>query len=128
MSATSERISIRPYDGTVNIFFSDAVVASTEKALVLEEQGHKPVYYVPFEHIYFDFFRKSPTTTTCPFKGQASYWSVEAVGEAADDVLWSYETPHEDVRQIAGYGAFDPNKVDIEAAPKDSPRHVPEGD
>lgn len=121
-----EHISVEPYRGTVDVRFSDAIIASTRDALILREKGYEPVFYIPFEHIYFEFLRPSRTRTHCPFKGEARYWSVEAVGEAEDDVLWAYEAPYEDMLAIAGRGAFDRSKVSIEATPKDSPREIRE--
>ena len=108
-------IRIEPFRGTVNVTFSDAQIASTDKALLLQEEGHEPVFYIPFEHIYFDLLERTNTSTHCPLKGQASYWRVSAVGEAADDVMWAYETPIASASQIAGYGAFDPHRTRIEA-------------
>lgn len=122
----ASRIKIEPYHGTVDVQFSDAMLASTRDALVLRETGHDPVFYIPFEHIYFEFLHASSTHTHCPFKGDARYWSAKAVGEAATDAMWAYETPFEAVRQIAAHGAFDPDKVRIEATPSDSPREVPD--
>lgn len=52
----------------------------------------------------------------CPFKGNASYWNASAVGEAADDVMWAYESPFDEMLDIKDHGAFYPNKVRIEAA------------
>lgn len=126
MSRAGGAISIEPYHGTVDVKFSDAMIASTKDALVLREEGHDPVFYIPFEQIYFDFLRPSKTRTHCPLKGDARYWSVEAVGEAADDVMWAYETPYEQARQISGHGAFDPQTMTIDATPADSPREVPD--
>ncbi|WP_265515719.1 DUF427 domain-containing protein [Nitratireductor luteus] len=124
MTETRRRITVVPYKGTVNVRFSDAIIASTGDALVLHEEGREPVFYIPSEHIYFEFLRPSETRTRCPLKGEARYWGVEAVGEAAHDVMWIYETPYEQARQIAGYGAFDPEKVMIEATPDESPRET----
>jgi len=53
----------------------------------------------------------------CPFKGNASYWNASAVGEAADDVMWAYQMPFDEMLGIKDHGAFYPNKVRIEAAP-----------
>ena len=52
--------------------------------------------------------------TTCPHKGEARYWTISAMGRAGENGVWSYETPHEGVAQIAGYLAFDRDAVRIE--------------
>ena len=122
---TQHRITVEPFHGTVNVMFSDAMIASTKSALLLREEGHDPVFYVPFEDIYFDFLTRSNTATRCPYKGTASYWHVQAVGEAATDVMWSYETPLAEVEAIREHGAFTPGKMRIEAIPDEDPLHTP---
>jgi len=118
-------LTIEPFAGTVTVKFSDAIVAATDRAKVLREQGHEPVFYIPFEDIYFELFEKTNITSECPLKGTASYWRVHAVGSSADDVLWAYETPDAAARAIAGHGAFDPEKVRIDVEPSEDKRHTP---
>ena len=112
-TATSQ-ITVEKFDGVVTVTFSDAIIASSQEVLLLREDGHDPVFYIPFKDIYFDFLRKSATVTHCPHKGDASHWSVTAIGEAMDDVMWAYETPSASVAPIAGHGAFYAKKVRIE--------------
>jgi len=114
----SYRISVEPFDGTVTVAFSDAILASTDKALVLREADRPPVFYIPFEDIYFEFLKRSETTTHCPYKGNASYWNATAAGEAVNDVMWAYERPYDEMVLIKNHGAFYPDKVRIEANPK----------
>lgn len=111
----ASHITVELFDGVVTATFSDAIIASSQKALLLREGDYDPVFYVPFEDIYFDFLRKSPTVTHCPHKGNATHWNVTAVGESMDDVMWAYEQPYEGVAAIAGHAAFYPKKVRIEA-------------
>jgi uncharacterized protein (DUF427 family) len=110
------RIVVEPYDGTVTVRFGDTVIASSKQALELREASYPSVLYLPLEDIYLEHFQKSATITQCPFKGVASYWNVSAQGEAAEDVLWVYEEPYDEVSAIAGHGAFYPDKVSIDAA------------
>lgn len=113
----SYNIVVEPFDGIVTVTFSDAIVASTRKALVLREADYPPVFYVPFDDVYFEFLRRSDTATHCPYKGNASYWSASASGEAVNDVMWAYERPYDEVAAIRDHGAFYPDKVRIEAKP-----------
>jgi uncharacterized protein (DUF427 family) len=113
----SRRIAVEPFDGVVTVTFSDAIVASTDEALVLREQDYPLVFYVPFKDVCFEFLKRSDTSTHCPYKGDASYWNVSAGGEAAEDVMWAYERPFDEMIAIRDYGAFYPNKVRIEANP-----------
>ena len=117
-SRPDHRITVEPFNGTVTVRLSDAIIASTQNAKVLREAGHDPVFYIPFEDIYFDFFEKTGTRTHCPFKGDASYWRASAVGEAAEDVMWAYEHPYEEMLAIKDHGAFYPDKVDIDTGEK----------
>jgi len=110
------RITIEPFDGVVTVSFSDAILASSREALILREGSYPPVFYIPFKDIYFELMKPSVTSTHCPFKGNASYWNASAVGEAADDVMWAYESPFDEMLDIKDHGAFYPNKVRIEAA------------
>lgn len=113
----SHRITVEPFDGVVTVVFLDAILASTDKALVLHEANYPPVFYIPFEDIYFELLKRSATSTHCPYKGNASYWNASAAGEAVDDVMWAYERPFDEMTEIKDHGAFYPNKVRIEANP-----------
>ncbi|WP_246727803.1 DUF427 domain-containing protein [Chelativorans sp. Marseille-P2723] len=119
------KATIEPYAGTVKVMFSDAIVASTDNAVLLKEEGHDPVFYIPFEDIYFEFLRSSSTVSRCPLKGKARYWNAEAVGSAADDVMWAYDHPLPEMEGIRQHGAFDPSKVKIEATPQQDILHTP---
>jgi uncharacterized protein (DUF427 family) len=112
-------MSIEPFTGTVTVTFSDAIIAATDKAKLLREDGYEPVFYIPFEDIYFEFLEKTNTSSHCPLKGTASYWRVSAVGEAAEDFMWAYETPDPAAAAIAGHGAFDDKLAGIEAVSAD---------
>ncbi|WP_353642231.1 DUF427 domain-containing protein [Mesorhizobium sp. WSM2239] len=113
----SRRITVEPFDGAVTVTFSDAIIASSGEALVLREEDYPPVFYIPFKDIYFDFLTRSNTSTHCPYKGDASYWDVSAVGESAKDIMWAYEAPYDEMARIKDHGAFYPDKVRIEANP-----------
>jgi uncharacterized protein (DUF427 family) len=117
-SRPDHRITVTPFEGTVTVRFSDAIIASSDNAKVLRESGHPPVLYIPFEDIYFEFLEKTETRTHCPFKGDASYWRASAVGEGAEDIMWAYEHPYQEMLVIKDHGAFHPDRVDIETAEK----------
>lgn len=117
--------TIVPFAGTVTVRFSDAIVAATERAKVLCQDGREPIFYIPFEDIYFELFEKTNTTSETPGKGTASYWRVHAVGASADDFMWAYEAPEPAAHGIAGHGAFDPAKARIDVDPLEDQRHRP---
>lgn len=118
-------LRIVPFEGTVTVRFSDAIIASSDRAKVLYEHGDDPVFYIPFEDIYFDLLEKTNTRTDSPLKGTASFWRVHAVGGSADDFMWAYETPETSALALARHGAFDPRKARIEADPAEDKRHTP---
>lgn len=97
----------------VTVAFNGAVIANTRNAITLNEKGHAPVLYVPRADIRMDRLVATSHHTTCPFKGEASYWSVVVDGRTAENALWAYETPYDEVAEIAGHAAFYPGKVDI---------------
>jgi uncharacterized protein (DUF427 family) len=111
------RITVEPFDGVVNVAFFDAIIGSSDKALVLREGDYPPVFYIPFKDIYFDFLQPTETRTHCPYKGDASYWGVTAAGESEKDIMWAYESPYDEMQRIRSHGAFYPNKVRIDAHP-----------
>jgi len=109
-------ITISPHAGAVTVKFGDVVIASTRNALELREATYPPVLYIPFADIYFEHMLASRTTTHCPFKGDASYWSVTGQGEGEADAMWSYKLSYDEVAAIRDHGAFYPHKVTIDAA------------
>jgi len=111
------RITVEPYEGVVNVTFADAVVASSDEALVLREEDYPAVFYIPFKDIYFELMSRSDTATHCPFKGDASYWNVSAAGKAEKAIMWAYEHPYDEMHRIRDHGAFYANKVRIDALP-----------
>ncbi len=88
-------------------------VAQSDRPVALQETGLPTRYYLPKDDVRTDLLRPSSRTTTCPFKGDASYWSVEVGGKTYSDVAWSYETPIPGADQIAGMVCFYPERVDM---------------
>ena len=86
-------------------FGGETIVDSTH-AKLLHEQAHLPVYYFPESEVRMDLLEPTDHRTTCPFKGEASYWSVRAGGRLAENAAWSYPQPIADAPPLAGYVAF----------------------
>jgi uncharacterized protein (DUF427 family) len=89
------------------------VVADTTAALVLRESNYPPVQYVPLTDVDQSLLRETDSTTYCPYKGDASYYSIDSADGELADVVWTYRTPYEAVAPIAEHVAFYANKVDI---------------
>lgn len=110
----SDRITITDAGGTWVVRGGGAILGETENALRLEETGYDPVIYFPRDDIGMAFLEPSPTTTHCPHKGDATYFSLQTKSVLIPDVAWSYETPVAGAEPIAGYLAFYPDKVAVE--------------
>ena len=102
----------------VRVTFAGTVIADTTRALTLKEAGYPPVQYIPRADA--DMSRLKPTqhASYCPYKGDASYFSIEADDRSASNAVWSYERPYPAMANIAGHLAFYPSRVDkIEETP-----------
>ena len=90
------------------------VVADTAHALTLKEASYPAVQYVPRADANMALLVRTERTTHCPYKGDASYFSISAGGKSIENSIWSYETPFPAMAEIGGYLAFYPDKVTIE--------------
>lgn len=110
----TERLRIRPAEGTWVIRAGDAVLGETSRALEVEEENSLPVIYFPREDIGMEFFDRSETVATDPFKGNSTYYSIVTPDGVITDACWSFETPKHGAERIAGYVAFYPSRVTLE--------------
>ena len=111
-------ITITPSKERVRVTFNGQVVADTKRALVLQEASYKPVLYIPREDAQMALAAKTTHSTHCPYKGDASYYTIKVDGREAENAIWSYESPFPAMKEIEGHLAFYPNRVDaIEATP-----------
>jgi uncharacterized protein (DUF427 family) len=105
-------IAIEPSAKRVRVRFAGAVVADTTEALVLREASYPPVYYIPRRHADMRYFTRTAHATHCPYKGDASYFTIVAEGRSAANAVWSYEEPYPAMAAIKEYLAFYPDRVD----------------
>jgi uncharacterized protein (DUF427 family) len=105
-------ITIERNPHRVQVMFNGAIIADTRQALVLREGPLPPAQYIPREDVTMSFLRPTTHSTHCPFKGDASYFSVSAGGKTAENAVWSYESPLLAVADIKDYVAFFPEKMD----------------
>src|SRR4051794_21732849 len=113
MASEGHAIRITPCDAHVEVRLNDHVLAVTSRPLRLEETGLPDRYYIPREDVRMDLLRETTFHTTCPFKGEASYWSADVDGETHDGIVWAYEDPIPAASKIAGYLSFYPDRVEI---------------
>jgi len=109
-------ITVAPSATTVTVRFGDRMIAKTDDALVLQESTYPAVYYLPLEAVDADVLEPSSHQTYCPFKGDASYYSLRDGDTFSEDAVWTYVEPYDAVSEIAGHVAFYPDRVEIAAA------------
>jgi uncharacterized protein (DUF427 family) len=110
---TSERIVVRA---------NGQVLAESTATLTLNEAGYPPVHYIPISDVDESLLRSSSTSTYCPYKGEASYYSIAGPDGEIQDAVWTYEHPYPAVGAIGGHLAFYPDKVEITASGSASPQ------
>lgn len=109
-------ITIVPAEGRVRVRFGTRVIAETDRALELTEPWYRPVLYVPLADVSADVLVPSAHRTYCPFKGDASYYSLRDGDHVVDNAVWTYREPYDAVAPIAGHVAFHPQYVEIDRA------------
>jgi uncharacterized protein (DUF427 family) len=123
--AHGHTITITPSDVHVEILVNGQRVAESHRPVLLDETGLPTRYYLPPEDVRMDLLRATTFQTTCPFKGQASYWSLALGDEVFDGIVWSYPTPNEGSEAIAGLLCFYPERVDMQLSPPMSSAPTP---
>ena len=102
----ADHIKVQPAEGTWVIRAGGAVLGESTNALELTEGDFPAIIYFPREDIAMEFLDASDKTTTCPWKGDASYFSIVTKSTVLKDAVWSYETPKEAVAAIKDHLAF----------------------
>lgn len=106
-------ITIEPTGQRVTVTAGNQVIARTDNALTLREASYPPVQYVPLDDVDRSALRPTDHETYCPYKGEASYFTVTTPDGELDNVIWTYEQPYEAVAEIGGHVAFYPDRVDV---------------
>ena len=105
-------ITIEANSSRVVVTVGGKVIADTREALTLREAAYPAVQYIPRRDVDMAALARSEHTTYCPYKGDASYFSIPAGGGRSVNAVWTYETPFEAMSQIKDYVAFYPDRVD----------------
>jgi uncharacterized protein (DUF427 family) len=111
--ASGHTITITPSTTHVEILVNGLKVAASDRPVLLDETGMPTRYYLAPEDVRSDLLRRTNFHTTCPFKGQASYWSLALADETLDGIVWSYEEPLPGAEAIAGLLCFFPERVEM---------------
>jgi uncharacterized protein (DUF427 family) len=100
------RLFFEDFPRRVRAVFSGETVFDTRRGKLLHETGLLPQLYVPRDDVRFDLLEQTRHTSHCPFKGDASYWSVRTGDRVAENAVWGYPQPHEGVPWLRDYVAF----------------------
>ncbi len=106
----AHRITTRSSSKRVRVEHDGTTLAESGRAVELDETGLPTRYYLPREDVRMELLTPSATTSHCPFKGDATYFSAPG----AEDAFWVYESPSEEAAQpVAGLIAPWPGRVEV---------------
>ena len=105
-------ISIEVNPSRIVVKIGGKTVADTSATLTLREASYPSVQYIPRRDVEMTALTRSEHTSYCPYKGDASYYSIPVGGDRSVNAVWTYETPFEAVAQVKDYVAFYPDRVD----------------
>jgi uncharacterized protein (DUF427 family) len=111
--ATGHTITTTQGNAHVVVTLGGTKLAESDRPVLLDETGLPTRYYLPVADVRTDLLQPTDTHTTCPFKGEASYWSAAVGGEVHEDLVWSYPDPIPQAAEIAGLLCFYPDRVEL---------------
>jgi uncharacterized protein (DUF427 family)/acyl-CoA thioesterase len=107
-------INLVPCGATARVWHGDTLVAESTRALRVEETAHVDRLYIPDDDVRWEHFTPTDHTTICPFKGEATYWTLHTAEPSEDNVVWAYPTPFAEVGGIVGHVGFYHERLRIE--------------
>lgn len=111
-------ITVTPNPNRVVVTAAGKVIAATRDALTLREADYPPITYIPRTDTDMTALSRTDHVSQCPYKGEASYYSIPAGGVRSTNAVWSYEDPYPNFTMIRDYLAFFPDRIDaIEELP-----------
>lgn len=105
-------ITVEPNTRRVVVKVAGRVVADTRNALVLKEANYPAAQYIPREDVDMSLLERTQHASYCPYKGEASYYSIPSGGERATNAVWTYEHPYDSVAPIKNHVAFYTTRID----------------
>jgi uncharacterized protein (DUF427 family) len=105
-------ITIEPNPARITVSVGGRTIADTRNALTLREASYPPVQYIPRKDVDMSLLERTRHQTYCPYKGDASYYSIPGGGEKSVNAVWTYESAYPAVAAINEYVAFYPDRVD----------------
>jgi len=105
-------ITIEPNPARVTVTLAGRVIADTTHALILREAAYPAVQYIPLKDVDPALIERTAHASYCPYKGEASYYSIPVGGERSLNAIWTYAAPYDAVASIKDHVAFYPDRVD----------------
>ncbi len=99
-------------DKNARVIFNGEVVADSRRTITVDETGHSLVHYFPRSDVRMDYLQRTEHHTFCPFKGEASYYTLAIRNKREENAVWTYEEPYDEVRELKDYLAFYTDRVD----------------
>lgn len=109
-------ITVEPNPHRVTVVFNGYTIADTRQARTLREASLAPVQYIPRDDVQMNRLERTHHHTHCPYKGDASYYTIVADDQRAENAVWTYEHALPVAREVEGFLAFYPHKVTITEA------------
>ena len=107
-------VDLQPQNVHIRVLAGSTVIADTQQPIAVRESRHHPVWYLPMADVDQTLIEATETSTYCPFKGHASYWTLRGSDGALEDAMWSYLDPYDECLLLAGYVAFYTDRVDMQ--------------
>ena len=108
----NHKVELIKSDKHVWVIFNGEVVADSRRAIIVDESAYQPVYYFLREDARMDYMQRTDHHTYCPFKGEASYYTLAVGDRKEENAVWTYEEPYDEVRELKDYIAFYADLVD----------------
>jgi uncharacterized protein (DUF427 family) len=106
------KLLLSPFPRRLRAVVGDSTLVDTRNAMLLHESNILPVAYIPLDGVDMTLLRATDQSTHCPFKGDASYWSIVAGDRTEENAVWGYLNPHEDAKWLDGYVAMYWDSID----------------
>lgn len=108
------RVELEPRRGRVRVSYAGECIADSRRTTLVRETRHEPVVYFPRRDVRFEHLEASDYRSFCPFKGEASYWTIRVGERRAENAVWGYPQPLASVAGLAELVAFYPDRVEWE--------------
>lgn len=106
------RVVLKPADNRIRAIFHGQTLADSAQALVMQETRLAPIFYFPRDDVSMELLAKTDHRTHCPFKGDASYWTLKVGDVSVENAAWSYENPYDEASDVKEYVAFNWGDID----------------